>query len=126
MIEVYVIGSLSLHITQPWKLLMWTKYNRYPVLAGLLSNIPGYIEQIGSGVRFMLDETKRMKLPAPQFRERSEVIVTFHKSPALLAPQPTVQYGGETLWEGIEASLPEIVVQNRHTEQRERRLTKAV
>ena len=40
---------------------------RNPVLAGLLSTIPGYMEQIGSGVRFMLDETKRMELHAPQF-----------------------------------------------------------
>src|SRR5436305_1467051 len=53
---------------------------RNPVLAGLLSNIPGYMEQIGSGIRFMLDETKRMGLPALHFRERSEVIMTFHKA----------------------------------------------
>jgi ATP-dependent DNA helicase RecG len=99
---------------------------RNPVLAGLLSNIPGYMEQIGSGIRFMLDETKRMGLPAPHFRERSEVIVTFQKAPALLAPQPQVQYKGQSLWEGNEDALPEIEVQNRHTEQRERRLTKAV
>jgi predicted HTH transcriptional regulator len=44
---------------------------RNPALAGLLSTIPGYMEQIGSGVRFMLDETRRMELPAPQFREMS-------------------------------------------------------
>src|SRR5947209_7817776 len=41
---------------------------RNPVLAGLLRDIPGYMERIGSGIRFMLDETKRMELPAPQFR----------------------------------------------------------
>lgn len=84
------------------------------------------MEQIGSGVRFMLDETKRMELPAPQFREMSEFIVTFHKAPALLAPQPRLQYEEETLWEENEDSYPEIVVQNCHTEQRERRLTKAI
>src|SRR5712692_11803661 len=97
---------------------------RNPVLAGLLSNIPGYMEQIGSGVRFMLDETKRMELPAPQFREMSKFIVTFQKAPALLAPQSRLQYKGETLWEGSEDSHPEIVVQNRHSEQIENRLIK--
>src|SRR5437763_13727937 len=126
MIEVYVIGSLSLHITQPWKLLMWTKYNRYPVLAGLLSNIPGYIEQIGSGIRFMLDETKRMELPAPQFREMSEFIVTFQKAPALQALEPRVQYKGGTLWEEHEDSPPERVVQDRRAEQVEKRLSQAL
>lgn len=37
---------------------------RNPVLAGLLRDLPGYMEQIGSGIRFMLDETKRLGLPA--------------------------------------------------------------
>lgn len=99
---------------------------RNPVLAGLLSTIPGYIEQIGSGVRFMLDETKRLELPPPHFREMSEFIVTFQKAPALLAPQPRWQEKGETLWKDQEDSLPEIVVQNRHAEQIEKRLTKAL
>src|SRR5438309_11035320 len=58
---------------------------RNPVLAGLLSAVPGYIEQIGSGIRFMLDETRRLKLPAPQFRDLSEFIVTFQKALALRA-----------------------------------------
>ena len=99
---------------------------RNPVLAGLLSTLPGYMEQIGSGVRFMLDETKRMDLPAPQFRERSEFIVTFQKAPALRAPQSPVQYKGETLWQEEEVSLPESVVQNRRAEQIEKRLIQAL
>ncbi|MBV8821683.1 MAG: putative DNA binding domain-containing protein [Ktedonobacteraceae bacterium] len=99
---------------------------RNPVLAGLLSTLPGYMEQIGSGVRFMLDETKRMDLPAPQFRERSEFIVTFQKAPALRARQARVQYKGETLWQEEEVSLPESVVQNRRAEQIEKRLIQAL
>jgi predicted HTH transcriptional regulator len=43
------------------------------------------MERIGSGIRFMLDETKRMGLPASQFRETSEFVVTFQQSPALSA-----------------------------------------
>jgi hypothetical protein len=37
-----------------------------------------------------------------------------------------LQYKGETLWEENEDSLPEIVVQNRHAEQIEKRLIKAL
>lgn len=99
---------------------------RNPVLAGLLSTIPGYMEEIGSGVRFMLDETKRMDLPAPQFREMSEFIVTFQNAPALRPPHPQLQDKGETLWADTENSHSEIVVQNRHIEQIESRLIKAL
>jgi predicted HTH transcriptional regulator len=99
---------------------------RNPVLAGLLSNIPGYMEQIGSGVRFMLDETKRMELPAPQFREMSEFIVTFQKALALRAPESRLQYKGGALWEENEDSHPEIVVQDRRAEQVENRLIQAL
>jgi ATP-dependent DNA helicase RecG len=52
---------------------------RNPVLASLLRDVPGYMERIGSGVRFMLHETRQMGLPAPQFKEISEFVVTFYK-----------------------------------------------
>ena len=71
---------------------------RNPVFAGLLSSIPGYMEQIGSGIRFMLDETRRMDLPAPEFREMNEVIVTFQKAPALRAPEPAIAACKEKLF----------------------------
>jgi predicted HTH transcriptional regulator len=99
---------------------------RNPVLAGLLSIIPGYMEQIGSGVRCMVDETKRLELPAPQFREMSEFIVTFRKAPALRVPESRLQDKGGTLWEDHEDSHPEIVVQDRRAEQVEKRLIKAL
>jgi predicted HTH transcriptional regulator len=70
---------------------------RNPILAGLLRDIPGYMERIGSGIRFLLDETKRVGLPALQFRETGEFIVTFHKVPALMPPQVRPQ-NQETLW----------------------------
>ncbi|MFL5626835.1 MAG: ATP-binding protein [Ktedonobacteraceae bacterium] len=54
---------------------------RNPILATLLRDIPGYMERIGSGIRFMLNETKRMGLQPPQFREMSEFVVTFRKAP---------------------------------------------
>ena len=99
---------------------------RNPVLGGLLSSLPGYMEQIGSGVRFMLDETRRLRLPAPQFRQMGEFMVTFQSAPALHAPRPPLPYKEETLWEEPEDLHAEIVVLNRHAEQIEKRLTKAL
>lgn len=52
---------------------------RNPTLAGLLRDIPGYMERIGSGIRLMLDETEQMGLPKPEFRETSEFVVIFRK-----------------------------------------------
>jgi ATP-dependent DNA helicase RecG len=97
---------------------------RNPTLANLLKDIPGYMERLGSGIRFMLDETKRLGLPAPQFREMGEFVVTFRKAPALMSPQPQPQHT-ETLWGDEEDAQSEIVSQDQPA-QRERRLTKAV
>ena len=49
-----------------------------------------------------------MGLPAPEFREMGEFVVTFRKSPALSAPQPQPQFG-KTLWdedEQMQHTLP--------------------
>ena len=97
---------------------------RNPVLAGLLRDIPGYMERIGSGIRFMLDETKRMGLPTPQFRETGEFIVTFRKAPDLMPP-PARSQEQVTLWgesEPVQTRVPE------HTlpDERESRLVKAM
>jgi ATP-dependent DNA helicase RecG len=97
---------------------------RNPTLANLLMGIPGYMERLGSGIRFMLDETRRLGLPAPQFREVNEFVVTFRKAPALVAPQTQPQYR-ETLWGEDQDAQPEILAENQ-SEQREHRLTKAV
>src|SRR6266699_3253961 len=97
---------------------------RNPTLANLLKDVPGYMERLGSGIRFMLDETKRMGLPAPQFGEMSEFVVTFHKAPALLSPPPKPQYT-ESLWGEDEDAQPELLAQSQ-SDQRERRLTKAL
>lgn len=98
---------------------------RNPVLAGLLKDIPGYMERLGSGIRFMLGETKHRGLPGPQFREIGEFVVTFQKAPALLSPQ-SVPHKEGTLWGDAEDVHAEILIQNRQAEQREQRLTKAV
>lgn len=97
---------------------------RNPTLANLLQGIPGYMERLGSGIRFMLDETQRLGLPAPQFREMNEFIVTFPKAQALLTPQEQPQYRG-SLWGDEHGSLPEIPAQSQ-SDQRERRLAMAM
>ena len=100
---------------------------RNPTLANLLKDIPGYMERLGSGIRFMLDETKHLGLPQPEFREMNEFIVTFRKAPALQSPasvSPQPHYRG-TLWAGQEEEQPELLAQSQ-TDQRERRLTKAM
>ena len=81
---------------------------RNPVLANLLKDIPGYMERLGSGIRFMLSETKRLGLPALQFREASEFVVTFHKAlnEGLNNPQtlPSSEYKQIEIWEKAIAS----------------------
>jgi ATP-dependent DNA helicase RecG len=72
---------------------------RNPILAGLLRDIPGYMERVGSGIRLMLEETKQMGLPPPQFREMSEFVVTFAKAPVAT---PDRASSGGTLWEAEE------------------------
>ncbi len=62
---------------------------RNPILAGLLRDIPGYMERIGSGVRFMLHEMRRLGLPDPQFKEVSEFVVTFSATP-VSAPRESI------------------------------------
>lgn len=83
-----------------------------------------------SDIRFMFDETERTGLPALQFREMGEFIVTFLKVPELLPPQPQIQpqpqpqYAG-TLWEENGHPQPEIRSLSQ-PDQRERRLTEAL
>jgi ATP-dependent DNA helicase RecG len=83
---------------------------RNSVLANLLRDIPGYMERIGSGIRLMLEETRQMGLPAPQFREQSEFIVTFHNAPTTEIPRvhrPGAISSQRTLWdEGSVLSTP--------------------
>jgi len=54
---------------------------RNSIIANLLRDVPGYIERVGSGIKLMLYEMKQMGLPAPQFREMNEFVVSFRKAP---------------------------------------------
>lgn len=68
---------------------------RNPVLANLLKDVPGYMERLGSGIRFMLSETKRLKLPPPEFRETSEFMVTFRKASDSSVSEPKTLFPDE-------------------------------
>lgn len=54
-----------------------TSIPRNPVLAGFLRDVPGYMERIGSGIRFMLSEMRALGLPDPEFIEHQDFTVTF-------------------------------------------------
>jgi predicted HTH transcriptional regulator len=82
---------------------------RNPVLASLLRDVPGYMERIGSGIRFML-----------------EFVVTFRAAPALSTPQPPPPpLFTEPLWGKDELEPSDITFQAQPLEQ-EQRLIKAV
>lgn len=50
---------------------------RNEVLAGFLRDIPGYMERVGSGIRFMFTEMREMGLPDPEFSDHIDFMVTF-------------------------------------------------
>ena len=54
---------------------------RNPVIASILKDIPGgYMERVGSGIRFMINQMTTMHLPEPEFKEQDEFVVTFYKN----------------------------------------------
>lgn len=98
---------------------------RNPVLANLLRDVPGYMERIGSGIRFMLDETRRMGFAAPQFREMSEFIVTFRSAPIAPRSQPQGSQASKTLWDEYEQLSPSPSAIEEPSD-KEQRLEKAI
>jgi predicted HTH transcriptional regulator len=96
---------------------------RNPILAGLLRDIPGYMERVGSGIRLMLEETKQMGLPPPQFREMSEFVVTFSKAPVAAPTLPTASSG--TLWD-LETRKPQQSFEESLLSEQEQRLQQAM
>lgn len=54
-----------------------TSHPRNQILAGFLRDIPGYMERVGSGVRFMINEMREMGLPDPEFSEHFDFMVVF-------------------------------------------------
>lgn len=50
---------------------------RNEVLVGFLRDIPGYMERVGSGIRFMVTAMRQMGLPDPEFSDHLDFTVTF-------------------------------------------------
>lgn len=64
-----------------------TSVPRNPVLAGLLRDLPGYMERIGSGIRLMLREMEALGLPPPEFSEHFDFVVTFRNGGKAMEPE---------------------------------------
>ncbi|MBN9389126.1 MAG: putative DNA binding domain-containing protein [Chloroflexi bacterium] len=54
---------------------------RNQIIASVMRDMPGhYMERIGSGIRFMLNQSEALELPLPEFKEQGgEFVVTFFK-----------------------------------------------
>lgn len=50
---------------------------RNVLLAQFMRDIPGYMERVGAGIRFMVNEMRELELPDPEFREQHEFLVLF-------------------------------------------------
>ncbi|HWS83299.1 MAG TPA: ATP-binding protein [Ktedonobacteraceae bacterium] len=54
---------------------------RNPVIGTVLRDLPGgYMERVGSGITYMIDQMRKLGRPEPQFKEQGEIVVTFLKA----------------------------------------------
>ena len=54
---------------------------RNPIIATVLRDFPGgYMERVGSGISFMIDQMRQLGRPDPQFSERGEFVVIFSRT----------------------------------------------
>jgi ATP-dependent DNA helicase RecG len=57
---------------------------RNPVIASLLRDMPGnYMERVGTGIPFIINQMQALNLPAPEFSQPGEFVVTFWKQPSV-------------------------------------------
>ena len=54
-----------------------TSVPRNELLAGFLRDIPGSMERVGRGIRFMISEMQEIGLPEVEFAEHFDFVVTF-------------------------------------------------
>lgn len=73
-----------------------TSHPRNPVITAVLRDFPGgYVERLGSGISFMLDQMRLNSKPDPQFKEQNEFIVIFRKEEELKKTEPERKTGAE-------------------------------
>lgn len=80
------------------------------VLAGFLRDIPGSMERVGSGIRFMIKELRAMHLPDPEFTEHFDFTVLFQNGMVMEAESglnPRQQVGLQTVHEKGSISTSE-------------------
>ena len=54
---------------------------RNPVIGTVLRDFPGgYMERVGSGINFMIDQMRELGRPDPHFTDQGEFVVTFYRS----------------------------------------------
>ncbi len=67
-----------------------SSHPRNPVVANTLRDFPGgYVERLGSGISFMLDQMRMNGNPDPEFMEQNEFIVTFRKEAVVEREAPS-------------------------------------
>lgn len=62
---------------------------RNVLLAQYMRDMPGYMERIGAGIRFMVNEMRQLDLPDPEFREQHEFLVIFRNGQVVSAEVAT-------------------------------------
>ncbi|HEX2912172.1 MAG TPA: helix-turn-helix domain-containing protein [Chloroflexia bacterium] len=85
---------------------------RNPVITRILRDLPGgYMEQVGSGISYMINQMRELGKPEPHFREQGEFIVTFEQgkvSTTLERPPATTESTGA---EQLEAAKPQFTAE---------------
>ncbi len=78
---------------------------RNPVIVSILRELPGgYMERMGSGIRFMIEQMRNSGLPDPLFKEQGEMVVTFPRQSAPFAASSSVPVQADTLSEPSSTS----------------------
>ena len=98
---------------------------RNPVIATVLRDLPGgFMERVGSGVRFMINQMRDMGLPDPQFKEQGEFVVSFWRKESpdgVSRLRPQSEMPPAQVEQGLnESSLPPLT----HREPRQPQTTK--
>ncbi|MEI7554292.1 ATP-binding protein [Candidatus Chlorohelix sp.] len=80
-VEVHNPGLLPSSISlENLRLGQATSQPRNPIIASILKDMPGgYMERVGSGIRFIIDQMHALGLPDPEFKEQNEFVVTFYR-----------------------------------------------
>ena len=56
---------------------------RNPIIASILRDMPGnYMERVGTGIPFLINQMRSLGLPEPEFHQTGEFVLTFWYNPA--------------------------------------------